>query len=209
MRRTLPLIACLLLVPPAMAQQDSPEARLRELLRRTGAELRAAQDGLAATQVSLEQEKQKNAALQKQIDELNARPPEKPSISDEDLAALNADLAAQKTRAAELDKALKQWTAAYQKAADTARAKDAESKAAIVRATESERRANVCIDGNTKLIGVANNILHMYESRSFRSLLLASHEPLLGLKKVELQNTIQDYEDKLLDRKYIPGQPPR
>jgi len=36
-------------------------------------------------------------------------------------------------------------------------------------------------------------------------LLLLSYEPLLGLKKVELENTIQDYEDKILDQKYQPG----
>jgi hypothetical protein len=39
-------------------------------------------------------------------------------------------------------------------------------------------------------------------------LLLSSYEPLLGLKKVELENTIQDYEDKILDQKYRPGSEP-
>jgi len=47
----------------------------------------------------------------------------------------------------------------------------------------------------------------LYQSQSFRSLLLSSYEPVLGLKKVELENTIQDYEDKILEHKYRPGRP--
>jgi hypothetical protein len=103
---------------------------------------------------------------------------------------------------------LKQWQDAYQKAAETARAKDAEGKAATARAVQAEQRGGNCVAANTKLIGVANDILHLYQSQSFRSLLLLSYEPLLGLKKVELENTIQDYEDKVLDQKYTPGREP-
>lgn len=209
MRVAVPLFALWLGCVPAVAQ-DTPEMRLREMLRRTAAELHAAQDGQAAVQASLEQEKQKSAALQARVDELTAQVAEaaKRSLSDADIAKMRADLLDAQAQVTALSASLKQWQEAYQKAADVARAKDAESKVAVARAAESERRAEICADSNTKLIDVANDILHLYQTQSFRSLLLSSYEPLLGFKKVELENTIQDYEDKILDRKYVPGREP-
>jgi chromosome segregation ATPase len=206
MRIAVSLIVLLLGCAQAMAQ-DTPEARLRELLRRTTADLRASQDSQATLQGSLEQEKQKTAALQKQLDDLTARAAEavKPSLSEEEIARLQAESREAQARVTVLETALKQWRDAYQKAAEFARAKDAESKIATARATEGERRAGVCSAANTKLLGVANDILHLYQSQDFRSVLLSSYEPLLGLKKVELENTIQDYEDKILGQKYRPG----
>jgi type IV secretory pathway TrbL component len=215
MRIELPLVALLLGAGllaagllgggPAMAQ-DSPEDRLRDMLRRTTVELRAAQDSQAVLQASLDQEKQKTATLQKQLDDLASRPAQaaKPAVSDEEIAQLRADA---QSKVAQVEAGLKQWQDAYQKAADIARAKDQDSKIATARATESARQAGVCEAANIKLEAVANDILHLYQTQSFRSLLLASYEPLLGLKKVELENTIQNYEDKILDQKYYPGAP--
>jgi len=209
MRIAVLVVALLAGCAPAMAQ-DTTEARLRDLLRRTAADLRAAQDSQAALQASLEQEKQKSATLHKQVDELTAHAAEaaKPALSDEEIAHIRSDLSGAQARVAALETGLKQWQDAYQKAVDAAHAKDAESRTAAARAVESERRAGICAATNTKLISVANDILHLYQSQSFRSLLLSSYEPLLGLKKVELENTIQEYEDKILDQKYRPDREP-
>jgi DNA repair exonuclease SbcCD ATPase subunit len=198
-------IAVALLVgsAPAIAQ-DTPEARLRDLLRRSAAELQAAQDHQAALQASLEQEKQKSATLQKQLDELTARAVQASTAAQSEAAELRSDLGGAQAQVTALGTGLKQWQDAYQKAAEMARAKDAESKTLAARVAESERRAGVCMATNTRLIGVANDILHLYQTQSFRSLLLSSYEPLLGLKKVELENMVQDYEDKILDQKYYP-----
>jgi chromosome segregation ATPase len=194
---------------PALAQ-DSAEARLREMLRRTTADLRAAQDSQATLQASLEQEKQQTAALRTQLDELTAQTAEaaKHAISEEVVTRLQDEVRSAQTQVTALQTALKQWQDANQKATDFARAKDAESKLATARATESERQASICTAANTKLTGIANDILHLYRSQNFRSLLLSSYEPRLGLKKVELENTIQDYEDKILDQTYRPGREP-
>jgi hypothetical protein len=209
MRILFALLALGVWCAPALAQ-DSPEARLREMLRRTTADLRAAQDSQAAGQALLEQEKQKSAALQKQVDDLNAHPvePAKPSMSEEAIAQMQADLKSARAQVTALQTGLKQWQDAYQKAAELARAKDAESKAAAAHAVEEDREAAVCAVANTKLERVANDILLLYRSQDFRSLLLSSYEPLLGLKKVDLENTIQDYQDKILDQKYWPGRQP-
>jgi hypothetical protein len=207
MRAGAPLLILLLAGRPALAQ-DTPEARLRDMLRRTTADLRAAQDSQATLQAKLDQETGKNALLHKQVEDLQARvaTPAKPSISDDDIARLQANLHDAQARIAMLEPGVKQWQDAYQKAADVARSKDAESKSASTRAADAEKKVGICTAANTKLIAVSNDILHLYQTQSFRSLLLSSYEPVLGLKKVELENTIQDYEDKILDQKYRPGQ---
>ena len=57
----------------------------------------------------------------------------------------------------------------------------------------------VCRANNAKLLSVGHDILHLYESRSFQSLLVGQYEPLLGLYRVELENIVQDNDDKLRD----------
>jgi chromosome segregation ATPase len=207
MRIAAPLVALLLGCTPVLAQ-DTAEARLRELLRRSAAELQAAQDSQATLQASLAQEKYKSATLQKQLDDLTAQVATTSKSAQAEEAQLRSDLAAAQAQVATLQTGLTQWQGAYQKAAETARAKDAEGKAATTRAVQAERQGGICQATNARLIGVANDILHLYQSQSFRSLLLLSYEPVLGLKKVELENTIQDYEDKILDQKYNPGREP-
>jgi membrane-bound lytic murein transglycosylase len=207
MRIAAPLIALLLGCASAMAQ-DTAESRLRELLRRSAAELQAAQDSQAQLQASLAQEKQKSATLQKQLDDLTAQAAATSKSAQAETAQLRSDLAAAQAQVTTLQASLKQWQDAYQKAAGIARAEDAEGKVVTARANQAERRVGICTAANTKLIGVANDILHLYRTQSFRSLLLLSYEPLLGLKKVELENTIQDYEDKILDQKYRPAEAP-
>src|ERR1700748_2971007 len=107
MRIACPALILLLAIVPAMAQ-DTPEARLRDLLRRTTTELRAAQDSQALLQASLDQEKQKTVLLQKQLDDLTAHPvaPAKPSTAEDDIARLRAESLA---RAAALESGMKQW----------------------------------------------------------------------------------------------------
>jgi chromosome segregation ATPase len=188
------------------AAQDTVESRLRELLRRTTADLRAAQDGQATLQSSLEGEKQNAAALRKQAEDLTARLDEaaKNAVSEAEITRLQAKLSEADARQTALTTSLAQLREAYQKAVDFARARDAEAKAGTALAQENGRKLGICQTANERLETLANDILHLYQTRDFRAVLLGSYEPLLGFKKVELQNTIQDYEDKILDQRYRP-----
>jgi hypothetical protein len=152
----------------------------------------------------LDQEKQKTVALQKQIDDLTAQQATRPAVSAEETARTQA---AAQTQVTNLQAGLKQWQDAYQKAVELARVKDAEGKSLTIQAAENHQQVVICSAANRRLIGVANDILHLYQTQSFRALLIDSYEPLLGLKKVELENTIQDYEDKIDEQKYRPGRP--
>ena len=61
-----------------------------------------------------------------------------------------------------------------------------------------------CKAENKQLTGVAEDILHLYQTQDFRSLLLRSYEPLIGTAKVRLENLVQGYDDKIRDQEYIP-----
>jgi predicted nucleic acid-binding Zn-ribbon protein len=206
---TVCLAAAMLLALPAARAQDNAEARLRDALRRTTIELRGLQDSQAALQASADQAKQQRDDLQKQVDALTAKLADaaKSAQSEQEIAQLRAALQSQQDQNKVLQSGLQRWQGAYQQAAEVARAKDAESKTLGTRSKELDGKLGVCTAANGKLIAVADDILHLYRTQDFRSLLLGSYEPLLGLKKVELQNTVQSYEDRILDQTYYADQP--
>jgi len=62
-----------------------------------------------------------------------------------------------------------------------------------------------CRAANAKLLKLAHDILHLYETEDFRALLLRSYEPVLGLYRVKLENLVQDKDDQLRDQECLPG----
>lgn len=190
-------------VAPARAQDASAEARLREALRNTTIELRALQDSQAALTAQLDQAKQERDALKQQLEAAKNAPP----VADPQVAQLRDAVAALQQQNGALQTGLQKWQTGYQQAADLARAKDSESRQLGGKLTQQSSRLEACTAANGKLIAVANDILHLYRTQSFRSLLVGSYEPLLGFKKVELENLVQDYEDKIEDQRLQPGAP--
>ncbi len=206
-RRTALLAAMLLTLAPvvASAQEASVESRLREALRRSTVELRALQDNQAAIQAALDQAKQQNADLTRQVEILSASAAAKPAKAEPDpqVAALREAVPALQEQNRGLRADVLRLQSAYEQAAQVARARDAEGKRLDQRLRDTDARFGLCRQENAKLIGVANDILHLYRTPEFRATVIGSWEPLLGLKQVELQNTVQDYEDKILDHRYI------
>jgi hypothetical protein len=98
--------------------------------------------------------------------------------------------------------------AAAQQALQSAAADKARSARADTEAKAAGKGLAACKDANTRMLGVGQEILHLYEDKSFISMILKSYEPILGLKRVALENLVQDYEDKLRDAEYFPGQEP-
>jgi DNA repair exonuclease SbcCD ATPase subunit len=201
---------------PAMAQTSSVEDRLREALRRVTVDLRATQDNQAALQAALDQTRKERDVLQQRVNEIAAQPAPAPVAAP--AAPSPQDLAdAQHLRdvAKDLDKqnaalrdGLAHWQTAYQQAASLAREKDAQARQAAVTLATAQATLNVCQTKNTRLTTVANDILHLYQSPKFKSLVAGSWEPLLGYKQVELENVVQDHEDQIRDAHYFPGEQP-
>ena len=204
MLRALPAFFAAALLWPACAsaqQDNSVEGRLREALRRTTVELRALQDGQAGLQAKLDQATQQRDQLQKQVDALNAKLAQPPP-PDPELPKLREQIDALQQQNAALQAALQKVQRAYQDAAALARTKSAEANDLGQKLQLSEAKLKIATTANGKLISEANDILHLYRTQDFRSLLLGSYEPLLGFKRVELENMVQDYEDHILAQKY-------
>ena len=71
-------------------------------------------------------------------------------------------------------------------------------------ATALSDRNDACVNANQKLVAISHDILHLYETQSFRGILLKSYEPILGLDRVKLENIVQDYDDKIHDQQITP-----
>lgn len=208
--RLLVLPLLLLAVSPAMA--DGNEDRLRDALRQSVTQMRAAQDQAAQAQSDLQKVQQDKAALQTQLDAANARAAEgaaKPAAAPEALTRAQADLAASRQQTASLQQALTKYQLAYQGVANQAHGLDEAGRRIQAGLTAETGALETCKTANKRLADVSENILQLYQSQSFRSLLLRSYEPLVGSAKVKLENIIQDYDDKIHDQEYVPGARPK
>ena len=208
MTATRALLAALILLPAAAQAQQSTEDRMRDALRQAVTEMRAAQDQQAQAQSDLAKAQADKAALQTQLDAANAKLAEQQAKPAAQAPAVDSGLQ-ERLRAAEAQNAaLQQRSAALQgsvqTALDQARQREDESRNAAAALQGQGAALAVCKTYNAKLIDVAEQILHLYQTESFRMVLLKSYEPVLGMAKVKLENTVQDYDDKIQDQAYIP-----
>jgi chromosome segregation ATPase len=203
-RRPALLLACLaaLADPCAAAAAESPaEARLRDALRTTTAQLQAAQDEKARLEATVADQKKELEALRAKLASASAcaastaRP-----RADRELADANRRLAEQAELASRQGADLTQCRADLQRAGDAAAARDAEKAQLTEKLGPLNDRLSECTRKNGKLAEVAGALLARLQKLG-RGESVAAREPFLGLKRVELQNLAQDYQDQLLDQK--------
>lgn len=195
-RLTFMLIVGLVAALPPTAHAESEIDRMREALRSLTAHVRSLEDqraGLQAKHAEVERERDRlqkaNAALKAQVKELDAA--NRQAVED-----FNA-------RIAERDQTLEKWKLAYEEAANVARAKDSERQKFEQEATAFKASTKAAEDKNKQLYKVGKEILKKYEAMDPMDV-LAIHEPLIGFRRVEHQNSVQDYTDKILDQKAKP-----
>ena len=207
MRRATLLATLLLALPLAAHADDTPEDRLRAALRQSVGEMRAAQDQAAQAQAQLAQAQNDLAATKKQLDDANARLAAnagKATAKPEQLAALQAQLQAAQQQNAALQTGLQRYQGAVTQAQTIAREKDLESRQASAGLSANTRALETCKATNKKLIDVSEQVLHLYQDHGFLWVLRKSYEPIIGASKVDLENIVQDYDDKIRDQEYIP-----
>jgi hypothetical protein len=182
---------CVLAVAAFAQPADDPQARLRAALREATVRIRQLEDEnatLQAKQAELERNSQaegkKALEAEKGLQALRGR-------QASDLAALQRATDAQKET---LDK----WQTAYKEAASTAQARDGDAKrmeAALVALREQNRLTE---EKNTKLYRLGRELLDLYEHKSVLDM-VGTAEPVTKLKRVQYENVVQDYEDRLRD----------
>ena len=171
---------------PACAQ--SLEDRLRDQLRNTLNELHDAQDQQAQLQAQ-------KAAAEKERDDFKAQ-----------LAAAKAQLARPARNTAEMD-ALQAEIAKYKDASTqaTANAQQTASERDQLKTDFSgtQKLLGICEDKNTALLKTGRSILNSYEQYDFSDA-IGANEPFIAIKRVELENIAQDFDDQLHAGRFDP-----
>lgn len=186
------------------AEDTDPAEKLKAALRNVTSELRAEQDQNATLSAKQAQNAREIAALTAERDALRAKAGDLQKQSD----TAGEQLKSAATQITQTQAALDQWKDAYQKAADTARTRDAAAKSFETQTNELTRRVSVCETKNGELYAVGKDILAKLDDDDFLDS-MARHEPFTGLARVKLDNIVQDYQDKLRDQKLKPASPTR
>jgi regulator of replication initiation timing len=179
-------IGCAFSLPNCAAAQESTEDRMRDALRQSVMEMLA-----------------DKAALQKELDDTKAQLASAPKAKPVDIEAMRAQLRAAVQAGTSLQQQNAQLQTNLQNAAAAVQAKDEQTRKAVAAAKSEGATLEVCKATNAKLIDVSQQVLHLYESQSFRSILLKSYEPIIGTAKVRLENLVQQYDDKIRDQAYF------
>lgn len=175
---------------------DTEADKLREALRVSTLQTRQLEDQRAALQAKVNDAEREKAAAKAQAEAAKAETRETKKQYREAVDEFNR-------RLAERDETLEKWKAAYEEAATVARDKDAarakfEGEAAAYKASTKS-----CVVKNKQLVVAGQELLHRYKAVTIGDTLVAQ-EPVLGLRRVEIQNAIQDTNDKFLDQKVNP-----
>jgi hypothetical protein len=203
----------LALASTAFAQEVSPgEVKLREQLKATALLLRAAETEKANALATFAAEQTKTAALQKEIDGLNAKLTTETKRASEDklatekmIAKLNDTLIGRENRLKEFSAALEKMKYAYNQVASTAIKKESER---VALSNENLSLKNTIADRerkNLKLYTTSLEILERYENYALGKA-LSAREPYIQKTRVTVENQVQDYKGAIIDNR-ISAQP--
>ena len=191
------MAAVALSVPIDVARAADSEAdRLREALRSSTAQVRQLEDQRAALQARVAAADREKAAAKAQVDAAKAEVRQVEKQHREAVDEFNK-------RLAERDETLEKWKTAYEEAATVARTKDAERAKFEGEANAYKASTKSCVAKNDAMFKAGQELLQRYQSVTIGDIMVA-HEPMFGLRRVEIQNAIQDTKDKFLDQKAVP-----
>jgi len=209
-----PLILTALLLPLSGLAQEDDGARLREALKNTTLQLRTAQGETATAQAATIAAEQKAKSLDAKVADLEKRNAalakqfnDDKSASEKNIATLNNRLAEREKRLVDYIAALDKWKAAYQAAAAAAKKADGDreklsGEVVSLKNTVADRERK-----NIALFNVSNEILDRYQNYALGKS-LAAKEPFIGNARVEIENHVQGYQDRILDQRLAAPKKP-
>lgn len=187
-----------------LAQVKANEQRLRETLRATMQQLRAAEAEKATLLAQQAEDAQKIADLEARVARLTQDLNDEKAAADKSCAEWQ--LVAQKNQQEieRLNAALAKWKAGYEQAVALVKKTEAEREKLNLANIELERKVEERERQNLALYRTGAEILQRYTDFSLGRALVA-REPFTGLAKARLEEQIQDYADKLEDSKIKPA----
>jgi chromosome segregation ATPase len=193
------------LTAAAAHADDTPEDRLRAALRQSVEQMRAAQDQASQAQTQLTQAQNDLAALKLKFDADEAKLAQLAGTAKPDeVKQMKVDLQSAQRENASLRASLEKFQGAVSQARDAVQQQTQARDIAEKGLQANTRALETCKAANAKLIALSEQVLHLYQDRSFIWVLRRSYEPLVGAAKVDLENLVQDYDDKIRDQEYIP-----
>ena len=172
---------------------DSDADRLRDALRAATVQVRQLEDQRAALQAKVADAEREKAAAKAQVDAAKAEVRQTEKQYKEAVDEFNK-------RLAERDESLEKWKAAYEEAANVARTKDAERAKFEGEANTYKASTKSCVTKNGQMLKAGKELLGRYQTVTIGDTIVA-REPVIGFRRVEIQNVIQDTRDKFLDQK--------
>ncbi len=202
-----------LLLPLHAAEPADPSQKLREQLRGVMLQLRTSQTDAANAMAAQAAGEKKNADLTAKTADLEKRltaqikqSSSDKTASDESIAKLNNKLAEREKRIVEYTEALERWKAGYQKAAEVARTKEDERAKLAAEIIVLKRAVADRESKNIALFNTSNEILDRYENYALGKA-LGAREPFIGTTRVKIENLVQGYKDKILDKRISARNP--
>jgi chromosome segregation ATPase len=189
------LIATATLVTTS-ALADSETDKLREALRSATMQARALEDQRAALQAKIAEAERATAAAKADAEAAKAQVKKIEKEHRDAVAEFNQ-------RLAERDETLEKWKTAYEEAATVARDKDAERAKFESEANTYKASTKSCATKNGALVKAGHDLVQRYRAVTIGDTIVA-HEPVLQFRRVEVQNQLQNDEDKFLDQKVTP-----
>jgi chromosome segregation ATPase len=189
--RAILLLASLAWAASAHAQQPSETDRLRDALRAAIAQTRALEDQRTALTARVSETEKKAQTLQTQLDAAKAEAKEADKAQREAVRDFNA-------RIEERNAALEKWKDAYGEAATVARTKDGERAKFEAETAQLKEAVNALKAKNAVLVTVGRDLLERYRAVHLGDR-VAAREPVTGIKRVDVQNVLQELGDKILN----------
>jgi len=188
------LALTLSLAAPALAESETD--RLREALRSATAQTRTLEDQRTAMQAQIAEVTKARDALKAEV--TTAKAQAKKAEADYRTAVREFN-----DRLEERNQALEKWKDAYTEAATVARTKDAERAKFEAESKAYKASTRACTLKNQELVKTGRELLQHYEGVTIGDQILAQ-EPMIGIRRVEIQTLLQDYGDKILNQKVEP-----
>jgi chromosome segregation ATPase len=193
---SLMLLLALLAAVPARA--GDLEGRLREQLRATATKLReleAQQGRLAADKAAAERERD---TLRAELETLRAEGSR--------AARAEASLRNERAARAQTEASLQQLQAAQAQAQRSAQEHETQRQRLEAAGAAARQQLEACGSRNAELSTLGRELIDAYAGVGVGEV-LARREPLLGFKRVRVENRVQAFEDRLQAGRYLPAEP--
>lgn len=200
------LASCLFSTTPlfAQAQQASAgEQRLREQLKSTMLQLRAAETERATLLAGQTERDAKIKKAEEQIAALTKQATEDKEVADKAAQKLNEDIAARTADVARVTELLAKSDTSLKKTTELAKTREEQRVKLAAQTIQLQRTVADQRTKNAKMFETASEVLSRYEKFGLGTAITA-REPFVGITRARLESLVDEYDDKLSAQRIKP-----